>query len=75
MLIHDDVTRRRRIASQQEKAKQAQQIAQLKTRWLAFSIPVQEMLSLHLQLYGVSSACDSTDILERHIQAKGTNHS
>lgn len=73
MLLHDDATRRR-IASQQEREKQAQQIAHLKERWITFSFPVQEMLKLHLHFYGVRSAQDTTDILERsRTTTKGTN--
>lgn len=71
-MIRDET--RRRIASQQERMKQAEDVRKLKERWLAFSFPVQEALALHLQLYGVRSVQDTTDILERYIQTKGTNH-
>ncbi len=73
MMIRDGT--RRRVASQQEKMDQAQQIASLKTRWLAFPFPVQEMLKLHLHLYGMNSVQDVTDILERLSKAmKGIKH-
>ncbi len=73
MMIRDET--RRRIASQQERMKQAEDVRKLKERWQVYPFPVQEMLKLHLHLYGLSSVLDTTEILERHIQAtKGVGH-
>ncbi len=67
MQIHDRT--RWRIASLQEKVKQAEEVKKLKERWKVFPFPVQEALVLHLHLYGVSSVQDTTDILERLCKA------
>jgi len=56
---------RRSVAAQTAREKQVRDIEALMRRWLLFSFPIQEMLKLHLHLYGLSSAQDSTDMLER----------
>ncbi len=60
---------RQHDASQEERARQAAEVERLHERMLAYSFPVQHMLKLHLHLYGPSSAHDTLDILERHVQA------
>ena len=56
----------RKIAFQQQKVREAEDIEQLKQRWSMYPSSVQEMLKMHLKLYGLSSAQDATALLAHY---------
>jgi len=59
---------RTKLAFQQRQAQQAEDIKQLKARWTMYSLPIQEVLEMHLALHGYSSAYSTTAIVEQTLQ-------